>query len=184
MRIPALLAGLLLAGVASAQPASPSEIAVVMQQLGMDRLGKDSAALLVSVAPGLQALDAAGRDCAASQVGQLLDQHFQQQIAGSMGDEGAGLMGEWKQFMATPAGVDMGRTFQASAQKQAGIATEAPQVGEASKLEIGRFMGTPAFQRFIAGISADGAMPEDLGERMAGALQRECHIDFDPGQIS
>ena len=184
MRVSALLAGLLLAGTASAQPATPAEVAVIMHQLGMQGLGKNSAEVLFSVSPTLKALDQGGRDCASTQIGKLLDAHFQQQIAGNLGDDGALLVGEWKQFMATPAGVDMGRTFQASAAAQQGMASEGPEVSEANKVEIARFMGTPAFQRFIDGLGADGGMPENIGETMSAALKRECRIDFDPEQIS
>ncbi len=184
MRVPALLAGLLLAGAASAQPAAPAEVAVIMHQLGMEGLGRNSADVLFSVSPTLQALDDSGRECAATQIGKLLDAHFQQQIAGSLGDDGAALVAEFTQFLATPAGKDMGRTFQASAAAQQGANAEAPQVSEANKVEIARFMGTPAFQRFIEGISADGGMPENIGEAMSGALKRECRIDFDPEQMS
>lgn len=184
MRITALLIGLALAGGAAAQPAQPSDVAVIMQQLGMHGLGRSSAEVLFGIAPSLQALDQNGRDCAATQIGKLLDAHFQQQIAGNMGDDGSTLVADWKQFMATPAGSDMARTFQASAAAQQGAASEGPQVSEANKVEIARFMATPAFQRFIDGLGADGGMPEDIGEKMSGALKRECRIDFDAEQIS
>lgn len=186
MRTIALCVGLVLAAGVSAAPTTPAEVGKVMRVLGMEGLGEQGASTLVGMVPSLAALDEAGRQCATRQVGVMMDAQMQQQIAAGLGEDGAALMQEWTGFLATPAGQDMGRTFRATSPVAgAGAAGgEAPQVSDAHKTEIAAFMGTPAFQRFIGGISAEDGMPEDIGVRLATVLQRECSIAFDPNEIS
>jgi|GEM_PF-314960 len=186
MRAVALVAGLLMATplVAAAAPVSGSDLMPVMRHLGMDGIGHATSESLIGFTPGLKALDGDQRACAAGELATLLDAHMSTQIAGTFGEEGSDLLAEWTRFMPTPAGVDMGRTFRASAQVQAGIATATPQVSAAHKEAIAAFMQGEAFQRFIGGLSAESPVPEDIGERMAEALKSGCQIDFDPGQMS
>lgn len=185
MRAIVLLAGLLLTGGASAASADRADIGQIMQQLGMGRLGADSAASLIENFPALQTQDAAGKACATQQVSTMLDVQVQQGIVDSMGTDGKTLVKEWKKFLATDSGSDMARTFQATA---AAIASgdEGFDAGldEDRKAEISRFMATPAFQRFIDGFGSESQLPADIGQRLVDVLQRECRIALDPEQIS
>lgn len=185
MRVIALTVGLLLAGGASAAPASHADVGRIMQVLGMSGLGKNAARSLVGNVPQLQALDAAGRACAAEQTTVMMDRQFQQIVVDSLGADGQALIKEWKVFLATPAGVEMARTFQATAAAMGGdSAAMGNAPSEASKREIAAFMGSPAFERFIGGFGDDSKLPEGIGQQLVDVLERECHIALDPEQIS
>ncbi|MGH8055421.1 MAG: hypothetical protein ACREP4_16040 [Stenotrophomonas sp.] len=185
MRGIALLAGLLLAGAASAAPADRADVGQIMQQLGMGALGTDSAAGLIANFPALQTQDVAGKACATKQVSALLDVQFQQGVVDSMGTEGSQLIKEWKQFLATESGSDMARTFQVTAVAIAsGDAEFDAGLDEDRKAEISRFMATPAFLRFIDGFGSENQLPEDIGQQLVDVLQRECNIALNPEQIS
>ncbi|KQN94603.1 MULTISPECIES: hypothetical protein [Stenotrophomonas] len=184
MRTGVLLAGLLLATGASAAPADPAEIGGIMRQLGMDGLAGDATGGLIAQVPDLQALDGAGKACASAQVSALMAAQFQQSVVDSMGADGDRLIADWKRFMATEAGAGMARTFQATAAAMAGGPAMETGLDEAGKAEIAAFMGTSAFQRFMDGFGDDNVLPEDIGQRLAESLQRECGIELDPGQIS
>ncbi|MCD9087222.1 hypothetical protein [Stenotrophomonas sp. SY1] len=185
MRGIALTLGLLLAAGANAAPASRADVGRIMQELGMGRLGQDAATTLVGNVPQLQGLDAKAQACAATQASALMDTQFQQIVVDKLGADGQTLIDEWKAFLATPAGGDMARTFQASAAEMSGDDSAAGfEPGEASKEKIAAFMGTPAFEQFIGGFGDDSQLPEDIGQQLAEVLQRECQVALDPEQIS
>ena len=184
MRAIMLFAGLLLATSAVAAPAERKDVGEVMKALSMGNLADNAVAPLVEQLPGMQEQSAAGKACAAGQVSRLMGEQFQQDIAEALGDDGAQLMGEWKRFLATPAGADMVRTFQATAAAAAsGEEPVEPAMDDASKRKITEFMGKPAFQRFMQGF--DGSQPPaDFSQRIIDALQSKCGIALDPEQVS
>lgn len=187
MRACVLLVGLLLAGNAAAAPASNEDVGQVMGVLGMSGLGSATGLMLLDQSPAFAKLDAQQKSCAGTAMGQLLDAQFRRQAVQQLGDDGAAVMAEWKTFLATPAGADMGRTFQAIALAQTGQGDAAAAKGgmdAAHRDEIARFMGSPAFQRFIGAVAADGGLPDDVAGQMAGTLQQQCGIALDAEQNS
>ena len=184
MRAIALIAGLLLSTSAVAAPAERKDVGEIMQALGMSNLAGSAVGPLLAQLPGMQDQDAAGMACASTQVSRLMGEQFQQGIADAFGDDGAQLVAEWKQFLATPAGTDMARTFRATAAAAAaGKEPADPGVDEATKRKIADFMGKPAFQRFMQAFN-DNEPPADFSQRIVDVLQRECKIALDPEQIS
>ena len=184
MRAIVLVAGLLLSASALAAPAARNDIGGIMQTLGMGNIADSVVTPMVAQLPGMEGQSAAGQQCAAKQVSTLMREQFQQDIVDALGDDGAALVAEWKQFLATPAGGDMARTFRASAEAAtSGKEPADPGLAEATQAKIADFMGKPAFQRFMQGF--DGSEPpEDFSQRIVDALQRECKIALDPEQIS
>lgn len=184
MRAGVLLAGLFLAAGVSAAPADPAEIGWIMQQLGMEGLAGDATGRLIEQVPDLQGLDDAGKACASAQVSTLVAAQFRQVVVGSMGADGDRLVADWKRFMATGAGAGMARNFQTIAATMAGGQAMEAGLDDTGKAEIAAFMGTPAFERFMDGFGDGNVPPDDIGQRLAETLQRECGIELDPGQIS